>query len=167
MASFVVYSTIDPTRSGHSLCIAPLVLLELVFCRSNLFHAGNTMYMEPEPVVQLNNLEMRLAREEQEEEERILSVLSRLVSPACHFISTPADPVTRSPQHSKRCTIGLLSIMLSLTVLRLKPTPTVLSVFCTRSQPLMSPQPEGGMQLGWVPGALHFSRPMLHGQVVR
>lgn len=41
--------------------------------------AGSTLYMEPEPVVALNNREMALAGEEAEEEAAVLTALSRLV----------------------------------------------------------------------------------------
>ena len=42
--------------------------------------SGNTVYMEPQPVVALNNAEALLAGEEQEEELAILADLSRQVS---------------------------------------------------------------------------------------
>ena len=42
--------------------------------------SGNTVYMEPKPVVALNNAEALLAGQEQEEELAILAELSRQVS---------------------------------------------------------------------------------------
>ena len=42
--------------------------------------SGNTVYMEPKPVVDLNNAEALLAGQEQEEELAILADLSRQVS---------------------------------------------------------------------------------------
>lgn len=41
--------------------------------------SGSTIYMEPEPVVALNNAEAMLRAQEQEEEESILAELSRMV----------------------------------------------------------------------------------------
>ncbi len=46
---------------------------------SLLLSVGSTLYMEPEPVVALNNRETALAGQEQEEEERVLAALSQLV----------------------------------------------------------------------------------------
>jgi len=42
--------------------------------------SGSTVYMEPEPVVTLNNAEAMLRGQEQEEEETILAGLSQMVS---------------------------------------------------------------------------------------
>ena len=47
--------------------------------------SGNTVYMEPQPVVALNNAEALLAGQEQEEELAILADLSRQVSTAKTF----------------------------------------------------------------------------------
>ena len=44
--------------------------------------SGNTVYMEPQPVVALNNAEALLAGQEQEEELAILAELSLQVRPA-------------------------------------------------------------------------------------
>ena len=41
------------------------------------------MYMEPEPVVTLNNAEAMLRGQEQEEEQAILAGLSQMVRPVC------------------------------------------------------------------------------------
>lgn len=41
--------------------------------------SGNTMYMEPAPLVPLNNIEIQLLEEEKNEEEKILKTLSQLI----------------------------------------------------------------------------------------
>ncbi len=43
--------------------------------------SGSTVYMEPEPVVTLNNAEAMLRGQEQEEEQAILAGLSQMVRP--------------------------------------------------------------------------------------
>ncbi|GAB4822194.1 hypothetical protein N2152v2_009240 [Parachlorella kessleri] len=63
-----------PVRAGRQ---GELPKGSLTLATSN---SGSTLYMEPEPVVALNNRETALAGQEQEEEERVLAALSQLVA---------------------------------------------------------------------------------------
>lgn len=63
--------------SGPCVCVLSGRRLQLCLATPSL--AGSTLYVEPEPVVALNNAEMALAGEEEEEEQRVLAALSQLV----------------------------------------------------------------------------------------
>ena len=57
--------------------------------------SGNTLYVEPSPLIELNNTEIWLADEENEEEERILKELSRVVAERAGSLRRILSAVTK------------------------------------------------------------------------
>ena len=81
--------------------------------------SGSTIYMEPEPVVALNNAEAMLRAQEQEEEESILAELSGMV---------------------KESTLSLQHIMKAVTALDIACARGKHAVWCSGKQPVFISQ---------------------------